>query len=248
MAGGDGSQALVATVAMRHDVAHVCVPAGTRNHFALDLGLDREDPAACLDALTDGVEVRVDLGRAGDRVFVNNASFGAYAEVVQSPAYRDDKTGTTLDLLPDLLTGAHGPVLHVLAGDLALAGPQAVLVSNNPYGAEDVAGLGRRFRLDGGVLGLLAIHVRGAGDAASLIFGGRPGTLTRISAAEVVIDAGTPTLAAGVDGEALLLPTPVRCTISPGALRVRVPRHRPGVPAPPPEMNWSRLSHLALGR
>lgn len=41
MAGGDGSQALVATVAARHDIAHVCIPAGTRNHFALDLGLDR---------------------------------------------------------------------------------------------------------------------------------------------------------------------------------------------------------------
>jgi diacylglycerol kinase family enzyme len=248
VAGGDGTQALVAGVAAECGVPFLVISAGTRNHFALDLGLDREDPAACLDALTDGVEVRVDLGRAGDRVFVNNASFGAYAQVVQSPAYRDDKAGTTLDLLPGLLTGTEGPLLHVLAGEVALAGPQAVLVSNNPYGAEDVAGLGRRFRLDEGVLGLLAIHVRGAADAASLIFGGRPGTLTRTTASEVVIDADTPLLPAGVDGEALLLPTPVRCTISPGALRVRVPRRRPGVPAPPPEMNWTRLRHLALGR
>ena len=43
MAGGDGSQALVASVAAHHDVPYVCVPAGTRNHLALDLGLDRAD-------------------------------------------------------------------------------------------------------------------------------------------------------------------------------------------------------------
>ena len=246
VAGGDGTQALVAAVAAEAGLPFLVVSAGTRNHFALDLGLDREDPSTCLDALSDGVEVRVDLGRAGDRVFVNNASFGAYAEVVQSPSYRDDKARTTLEMLPELLTGHRGPVLRVAVGDLGLAGPQAVLVSNNPYGGEDVAGLGRRYHLDGGVLGVLAVHVRGAADAASLLFGGRPGTITRTTAAEVTIDADPPAIPAGVDGEALMLPTPVRCTIAPGALRVRVPRKRPGVPAPPPELDWTRLRRLAL--
>jgi len=249
VAGGDGTQALVAAVAAEHGLPFLVISAGTRNHFALDLGLDREDPATCLDALNDGVELRIDLGRVGDRVFVNNASFGAYATIVQSPAYRDDKTGVTLDLLPDLLTGHQGPVLRVQVGDdLAVMGPQAVLVSNNPYGLDDVAGLGRRYRLDGGDLGVLAVHVRGAADAASLLFGGRPGTITRTAARFVAIDADVARLPVGVDGEALLLPTPVRCSISPGALRVRVPRRRPGVPAPPPELDWSRLRKLALTR
>ena len=98
VAGGDGTQALVAGIAAEHGVPFMVITAGTRNHFALDLGLDRDDPATCLEALTDGVELRVDLGLVGDRTFVNNASFGAYAAVVQSPAYRDDKTATTLDL------------------------------------------------------------------------------------------------------------------------------------------------------
>jgi diacylglycerol kinase family enzyme len=248
VAGGDGTQALVAAVAAECGVPFMVVSAGTRNHFAMDLGLDRADPSTCLDALTDGVELRIDLGRVGDRVFVNNASFGAYATIVQSPAYRDDKTGTTLELLPDLLTGHQGPTLRVSAGPIALLGPQAVLVSNNPYGLDDVAGLGRRYALDGGELGLLAVHVRGAADAASLLFGGRPGTLTRATSRTVEIDADTPTLPVGVDGEALIMPTPVRCTLTPGALRVRVPRRRPGVPAPPPELDWTRLRHLALGR
>ena len=97
VAGGDGTQALVAGIAAEHGVPLLVISAGTRNHFALDLGLDRDDPSRCLDALHDGVELLVDLGFIGERPFVNNASFGAYAAVVQSPAYRDDKTRTTLD-------------------------------------------------------------------------------------------------------------------------------------------------------
>uniref|UniRef100_UPI000A3A412A diacylglycerol/lipid kinase family protein n=1 Tax=Streptomyces africanus TaxID=231024 RepID=UPI000A3A412A len=115
VAGGDGTQALVAGVAAERGLPFLVIAAGTRNHFALDLGLDRADPSLCLDALTDGVELRVDLGRIGDRVFVNNASFGAYATVVQSPAYRDDKARTALQLLPGLLAHHSGPRLTVRA-------------------------------------------------------------------------------------------------------------------------------------
>src|SRR5262249_62136538 len=94
MAGGDGSQALVAEVAMRHDVAFVCVPSGTRNHFALDLGIDRDDMVGALDAFTDAVERRIDLASVNGRVFVNNASLGAYAHIVHSDEYRDAKLAT----------------------------------------------------------------------------------------------------------------------------------------------------------
>jgi len=96
VAGGDGTQALVAGIAAEHGLPFLVISAGTRNHFALDLGLDREDPSACLGALRDGVELRVDLGVINGQTFVNNASFGAYAEIVESPAYRDDKRDTTL--------------------------------------------------------------------------------------------------------------------------------------------------------
>ena len=97
VAGGDGTQARVAAVAAEHGLPFVVISAGTRNHFALDLGLDREDPSACLRALTDGVELLVDVGTINGQVFVNNASFGAYAEIVETPAYRDDKLNTTLN-------------------------------------------------------------------------------------------------------------------------------------------------------
>jgi diacylglycerol kinase family enzyme len=246
VAGGDGTQALVAGIAAEHDVPLLVISAGTRNHFALDLGLDREDPSRCLDALSDGVELRVDLGVIGGRPFVNNASFGAYAAIVQSPAYRDDKRRTTTDMLPDLLVGQSGPRLVARAGNVTVEGPQAVLVSNNVYGTNDIAGLGRRARLDRGTLGMLAVTVQSAAQAAGLLRGSRSRGLTRLAGREVVIDADAPQIPVGVDGEALVLDTPVRCTVQPAALRVRVPRHRPGVPDPTPVMDWKRLWQIAL--
>ena len=168
VAGGDGTQALVAGIAAEHGLPFLVISAGTRNHFALDLGLDREDPAAGLDALTDGEELRVDLGIIGGRTFVNNASFGAYAEVVRSPAYRDDKRGTTLQMLPDLLRGHRGARLSAQAAGTRIDGPQALLVSNGPYEMSDIAGLGRRARLDTGTLGVVSIRVDSARQAVAL--------------------------------------------------------------------------------
>ncbi|MET9873773.1 diacylglycerol kinase family protein [Actinacidiphila glaucinigra] len=247
VAGGDGTQALVAGVAAERGLPFLVICAGTRNHFAMDLGLDRADPAACLDALRDGVELRVDLGYVGDRPFVNNVSFGAYAAVVQSPAYRDDKVGTILELLPDLLTHRAGPRLTATAGDTVIDEPQAVLVSNNPYRTDDPAGLGRRDRLDTGLLGVLGVKVDNAAQAAGLLMGPRVASgLTVATAREVVTTADADEIDAGVDGEALVLPTPVRCRISHGALRVRVPRSRPGVPATGVRTDWRRLRKLAL--
>jgi diacylglycerol kinase family enzyme len=246
VAGGDGTQALVAGIAAEHDIPLLVISAGTRNHFALDLGLDREDPSRCLDALTDGVELRIDLGVIAGRPFVNNASFGAYAAVVQSPAYRDDKARTTLDQLPGLLAGQRGPRLVARAENVTVEAPQAVLVSNNQYGMGDIAGLGRRARLDRGTLGMFAVTVSSAAQAAGLLGGRRSRGLISLAGREVVIDADAAQIPVGVDGEALVLDTPVRCTVRPGALRVRVPRDRPGVPDPKPIMDWRRLRRMAL--
>ena len=248
VAGGDGTQALVAEVAAEHGIPFVVITAGTRNHFALDLGLDREDPAASLDALTDGVELHVDLGVIGGQTFVNNASFGAYAEVVQTPEYRGDKMGTTLQLLPDLLQGHEGARLEARADGTRIEAPQALLVANNPYGMGDVAGLGRRARLDGGVLGVIGVNVDSAHQAVGLLRGAHSTGVSVLTTRQIEITADAPRIPVGIDGEAVRLPTPVQCTIRPGALRVWVPLHRPGVPRPKPEMSWARLRQLAFGR
>ncbi|MFE5815250.1 diacylglycerol/lipid kinase family protein [Streptomyces sp. NPDC056479] len=248
VAGGDGTQALVAGVAAGHGLPFMVISAGTRNHFAMDLGLDRDDPSKCLDALTEGVELRVDLGLIGERVFVNTASFGAYATVVQSPAYRDDKARTILRELPDLLTHHTGPRLSVRAGQVAIEAPQGVLISNNPYQLGDPAGLGRRPRLDSGALGVLGVSVDNAAQAAGLLRGRQARGLTSLAADEVVVDAEASDIPVGVDGEALRLPAPVVCRVMPGALRVRVPRERPGVPVSKQPVDWRALRRLAFAR
>ncbi|MFF2031163.1 diacylglycerol/lipid kinase family protein [Arthrobacter sp. NPDC058192] len=247
VAGGDGTQALVAGIAAEHDLPFLVISAGTRNHFALDLGLDREDPTGCLDALRDGVELHVDLGKINGRTFVNNSSFGVYAEVVQSPAYREDKAGTVLEMLPDLIKGAKGARLRARVDGATVDGPQAVLVSNGPYGSNDLAGLGRRTRLDRGALGAVAISAASTREAVGLLRRATKQGLIQRNAAEVVVDADVPEIPVGVDGEALLMSTPVRCTIEPRALRVVVPRHRPGVPPAQPALDLVRLRELAWG-
>ncbi len=214
VAGGDGTQALVAAVAARHDIPFMVITAGTRNHFALDLGLDRENPAACLDALSDGVEVRVDLGMIGGRTFVNNASFGAYAEVVQTPAYRGDKIGTTLNLLPDLLQGHRGARLTARVDGTEISSAQALLVANNPYGSGDIAGLSRRVRLDRGALGVIGVEVSNARQAADLLRGSRAHGLTLLTAAKVEVTADTPQVPVGIDGEAVSMSDAGRCARS----------------------------------
>lgn len=248
VAGGDGTQALVAGVAAEHGIPFVVITAGTRNHFALDLGLDRDDPSACLGALSDAVELRVDLGMIGSQTFVNNASFGAYADVVQTPAYRDDKLGTTLNLLPDLLQGHGGERLAARADGAKISALQALLVANNPYGTGDIAGLSRRSRLDRGTLGVVGVQVSSARQAAGLLRGTRASGLTVLTATNVVITADAPRIPVGLDGEAVSMPVPVLCAIRRGALRVRVPRDRPGVRPPKPPINWARLRVIAMAR
>ena len=237
MAGGDGSQALVASVAMRHQVAHVCVPTGTRNHFALDLGLNRNDVLGALDAFTDGYERRIDLARVNDHVFVNNASLGLYAQVVQTDAYRDAKLRTWRRSLPRLLGPQEAEEI-----DLRFKGPDGriwtdaalVLVSNNPYQVRRLGGIGTRFRMDSGQLGIVATRMRRALDFAWLVtFGAagqhkRYGGLRQWSSTAFEVDSGEP-IAVGLDGEALLLDPPLRFVSMPAALRVRVPKHATGV-------------------
>src|SRR5438067_791516 len=201
VAGGDGTQALVAGIAAEHDIPFMVISAGTRNHFALDLGLDREDPSTCLAALSDAVELRIDLGVINGQTFVNNASFGAYAEVVETPAYRGDKMSTTLDTLPDLLHGHRGARLHAQAEGTQLEAPQALLVSNNPYGSGDIAGLSHRARLDRGILGVVGITVSGARQAAGLLRGRHATGLKLLTTQQITITADEPQIPVGGDGE-----------------------------------------------
>jgi diacylglycerol kinase family enzyme len=251
MAGGDGSLALVADVAARHAVPMVVVPAGTRNHLAMDLGLDRGDVAGALDAYGAAVERAVDLGDFNGRPFVNNVSLGLYAEIIRSPAYRDAKVDTTLNALPGLLGPGSRPFDLRFAEPAGIphTGAHVVQVSNNSYG-RTVGSLASRPRLDSGRLGVIALQLpEGPPEPAVLaaIAAGRPDRLPGFAAWEAPafeVDSGG-LVDAGVDGEALRLAPPLRFTIRPGALRVRLPRHASGLsPAAREQRARARLRGL----
>jgi len=223
MAGGDGSQAIVATVASEHDLPYACIPSGTRNHFALDLGVDRDDVVGALDALVDGGERRVDLAEVNGQVFVNNVSLGVYAEAVQRPGYRDSKLRTLLDTVPDVIgPGAEGVDLRWTEPDGGQHRSGAViLVSNNRYRLGRPIGSGTRPSIDEGELGIAVLDApAGAGASAR-----RP--WREWSAAAFEVDADGP-VAAGIDGEATSLEPPLRFRVRPGVLRVRVAKAHPG--------------------
>jgi diacylglycerol kinase family enzyme len=216
MAGGDGSLGVVATAASVHELPFVCIPAGTRNHFARDLGLDPGDPAGGLEAFGDGVEGRIDLGEVNGRPFLNLVSLGVYGEAVQRSGYRDAKARTLLETAHAVL-GPTGAVPELnLVDDCGAAHrhPLIVLVSNNPYSLERPMARGARPRLDGGRLGIIVIDAP-AGPRRP------PGRAWSARSLEV---AAPSTIHAGVDGEAVEVAPPLRFSIRPQALRVRVPR------------------------
>ena len=243
-AGGDGTQAIVATAAAEHGLPYACIPAGTRNHFALDLGVDRDDVVGALDALVDGRERRVDLAEVNGRVFVNNVSLGVYAEAVQREGYREAKLRTIAKTVPDTL-GPDGKPL-----DLRWDGPDGgehtsgavILVSNNPYRMRAV-GAGSRPRMDTGELGVTVFEPgQGQGKAPLLQW--------TVPEFEVRSDSSVPV---GLDGEALVLDAPLRFTSRPAALTIRIAPHHPGaspsagLPDSPADA-LRRLVALAAGR
>src|SRR6202035_2602086 len=147
VAGGDGTQAIVAAIAAERGLPYVCVPAGTRNHFALDLGVDRDDVVGALDAFVDGGERRVDLAEVNGRVFVNNVSLGLYADAVQQSGYRDAKIRTLLDTVPEVLGPDAKPPDLTWSGDDGARSGVAILVSNNRYRLMRLLNSGTRPRL-----------------------------------------------------------------------------------------------------
>ncbi|MGZ8595019.1 MAG: diacylglycerol/lipid kinase family protein [Actinomycetota bacterium] len=224
MAGGDGSLALVAAAAVANGLSFTCVPAGTRNHFARDVGLDRRDPVAALDAFSDGIERRIDVAEVNGRMFLNNVSLGIYGDAVRRPRYRGAKLQTLLETADEVL----GPSAAVsglrLVDDLGHehTDPVVVLVSNNQYGLDRPPAPGTRPRLDSGRLGVVVL------DAPQM---GRRPRGRAWSTTTIVVDGPGP-IHAGIDGEAVDLTPPLEFVIRPAALRVRIPARPPEVLAP----------------
>jgi diacylglycerol kinase family enzyme len=208
VAGGDGSLAPVAEVALERDLPFVCVPYGTRNHFARDLGLDREDPLAAVEAFS-GVERRIDVGRANEQLFLNNVALGLYARLVHRREHhrsRRDALARARALLLLLRERGKQQELSLDGGRLPAS---VVLVANNAYEL-DLFNVGERARLDEGRLYLYVAS------------GWRPQTWEERSGTDFTIESET-RLQAAMDGEAVELEAPLRFSIEQRALRVLVP-------------------------
>jgi diacylglycerol kinase family enzyme len=216
MAEGDGSLAAVAAAACAHDLPFVCVPAGTRNHFARDLGLDPDDPAGALAAFPAGREARIDVAAVNDRLFLNCVSLGIYGEAVRQSAYRDAKLRTLLETARAVL-GPSGEVPELDFVDAlgrAHTHPAIVVVSNNPYAPGRPMARGARPTLDSGRLGIIVIDTPAERRHP-------PGRAWSATSLEVGAAA---TVHAGLDGEPVEFAPPLEFVIRPAALRVRLPR------------------------
>jgi diacylglycerol kinase family enzyme len=214
IAGGDGSLAVVAAAALAHGLPFVCLPAGTRNHFALDLGVDRHDLIGSLDAFTGGIERWIDVAEVNGRLFLNNVSLGIYGDAVRQPTYRDAKARTLLETAAHVLGPSAAAVDLQLVDDRGRIhlNPAVVLVSNNPYSLEPPRAPGTRPTLDSGQLGVIVLDTPRAGQSPGLTW----------TATWLEVDAPA-RIHAGIDGEAVDLTPPLRFAIRPGALRVRMP-------------------------
>ena len=185
----------------KYDLPYACIPAGTRNHFALDLGVDRDDVVGALDAFVDGGERRVDLAEVNGRVFVNNVSLGIYAEAVQREGYREAKLRTILSTVPDVLgperRRARSEMGQVRAATSTAPGA-AILVSNNRYRLGRAVGSGTRPRIDDGLLGItVASAPTGRGSSQK----GLQRPWREWSQPEFEVESDQP-VPAGIDGEA----------------------------------------------
>ncbi|HXK14025.1 MAG TPA: diacylglycerol kinase family protein, partial [Gaiellaceae bacterium] len=193
--------------ALAHDLPFVCIPAGTRNHFALDLGLDRDDPVGALDAFENDVERLVDVAEVNGRLFLNNVSIGVYGEAVRRSGYRDAKARTLLETVLGPSGSARG-VDVVDDRGRQHRDPAVVLVSNNPYSLEPPRPPGTRAALDSGKLGILVLDP--------------PSAVRAWVVPSLQVNASAP-VHVGIDGEAVTLESPLLFEILPRALRVLVP-------------------------
>ena len=255
--GGDGSQAMVGTVAAEMGLPMVVVPAGTRNHLALDLGLDRDDVVGALDGYGEAVERTMDLADVNGHVFVNNVSLGLYAAIVRSEAYRDTKVDTTLATLPQVLGPQSTPF------DLRFTGPDGVehrgahiiQISNNPYG-RTFGGRGSRPRMDTHQLGVVTLVLAKRGDAAAFLAAlasGHPdrfGGLSSWATPTFDVTSDSP-IEMGLDGETKVMDSPLRFSIRPAPVRVRLPKQAIGYSPAARSLGWRkslrRLWATALG-
>jgi diacylglycerol kinase family enzyme len=253
VAGGDGSVAAVASVAVERELPLVVVPVGTLNHFARDLGLDLTRPLPALGAFCAGHERRVDVGRINGHLFINNVSLGVYAEMLGDPSYRQDKLGVAQAKLQAALSDRElRRALRITPPEEApLESVLAVVISNNPYEFARWNRLGQRHSLDTGMLQISVLDASTLEELEQLLAGTLLGAiefrpaLHHWTSERLEMGVLGERVRAGVDGELITFDAPLRFSIDPGALRVLVLKELPpSRQALPLEASWQAARRL----
>ena len=208
MAGGDGSLASVAAVAIERGVPFVCVPFGTRNHFARDIGLDRDDPLGALDAFR-GTERSIDIGSVNGQIFLNNVSLGVYAELVHRRESHRRRRAALARLRALWMTARERDGLRAKVDGHPVEA-RVIFVGNNAYEL-DLFDVGERIRLDEGVLHLYTLE------------GWLPSAWNDRKGEMFTVETQAATVDAAIDGEPVELEQPLSFEIRPRALRVLRP-------------------------
>lgn len=232
VSGGDGSIGAVAKVALEHKLPMVVLPGGTKCHFARDIGLDPERIVDSLAGFT-GVKRQIDLGSINGRIFLNNVSFGLYADIVDNPDYRDNKLRVTRQVLQEIVSGSKSIYdLQFLAGKKQIKKAVQVLASVNCYKTLSIFELGQRERLDEGILQITALTSLNDTMIKRLM---RSISIDRLHKHEAIPDfyqwtaktfnitSSAKKIVVGVDGEREEYKTPITVQVLPSALTVYVP-------------------------
>lgn len=227
VAGGDGSIRCAASVLVGTGVPLLAVPAGTRNHFARELGIETVADAA--RAAAAGCIRPVDVGDVNGEPFVNNSSIGFYAALVRDRTRHERRLPrAAADAAAAWAQARHGHRFTVAVdGDRYRA--WLAFVGNGCYG-DRVTDLAARRALDEGTLDVRVLRADAplarTRAVAALLLGrlGRSPLLVPRLAPEVVLDLpGRATVDVALDGEVVRLTPPLRYAVLPGALTVVVP-------------------------
>ena len=227
VAGGDGTIRCAAGLVAGTDTLLLPVPAGTRNHFARELGIETLADAG--EAWTGGDVRRVDLAEVNGERFVNNSSVGFYAALVRERETHERRMPKAwANVRAAWAQARKGHRFWVRVGDDRYRA-WIVFVGNGCYG-DTLADLTARQRLDANQLDVRVLRADArlarVRAVVALLLGrsGRSPLLASSTPDEVTIELdGRRRVEVAIDGEVLELDNPLHYRSLPGALAVLVP-------------------------
>jgi YegS/Rv2252/BmrU family lipid kinase len=231
-AGGDGTISTVASALVNTSKRLGVIPLGTLNNFSKDLGIPQELPAAVQTIAADHTAT-IDVGNVNGRHFINNSSIGLYPRIVlhrekQQSLGRGKWWAAAWAALRMMRISPFLRVRLKLDDEELARKTLFVFIGNNAY-EMDLYNIGRRSRLDSGLLSVYLLRGRGRWGVISMVVRTFLGLLRQtknfeeLQTDELTIEMRRKKILVATDGEVSLMDAPLRYKNEPGALKVIVP-------------------------